>query len=806
MGLKQDSQDRLEQFLDIVEKSQNGVLFWDISPPLNVRASLEEQVAHMEQYCELSWCNSRAAQMLGYPDRATLSAENHTELNALLGLDQLRRGFVGSGYESGETTFVFTNLLGEKKSLESSYRAVVKDDQLLALWCSLQDVTAPDELMRQLKTSRELLEDTEVLARLGSWARDYRTDEIRVSEQLPRLFGLKPKGRAYVLEDFLEVVHPADQDNFLRDRKQLQTKDQARHANYRVLMPDGSVRHMHSISFASSGAEGEVLRVMGAVQDVTESRLENERRRAHYQNHPDPMFLIELDQGMPVSMGTEQQRAYLTTNSTIADCNKAMLDLLGGDEELILGKYTEFVSQLWELNAGTFCEKSYLLKNRVVKLRRPDRGGEIAWIQFDATGIVEGAALMRIWCCLRDVTELVQARNQLQSTVNERTRKLYEEIERRRRNEQQLRQQAVISAHISEAVIIWDLQGQIVDWNEGAARLFGYSLQDVLGAGPELLHPESVEDSRPGDLSAWFRRHENWAGELAFMHRDGREVICETNMTSLRDENEQIISFIEISRDITERKAYDRRLALAKQEAERANQAKSQFLWAMSHELRTPLNAILGFSQMLKRAQDGAVSEQQQSYLEHIKSGGEHLLRLVNDVLDLAKIEAGEFGLTIAPIDPVEVCREALDLVMPMARDRNISVETELGSVAHILADYTRLKQVLVNLLSNGIKYNCVGGLLKLSLRQGVGKVRIEVSDTGEGIADERIPELFEPFNRLGVTDAEVEGAGLGLPISSRLVTAMDAHLGVDSIVGEGSTFWLEFAMVGPEYQLALDW
>lgn len=802
----QDDQDRLEQFLDIVERSQDGVLCWNVDPPLDITVPVKAQIQHLETHGRLDWCNSRAARLLGYPDRAALAAEDNARLIGLMNLTELRMDFVESGCESGESDFVLTNLQGERKSLTSTHGTVIKNGLLTTLWCSLQDITDPDELRRQLKYSRELLADTESLAALGSWSRDFRSGELIVSEQLPILFGLEPRGRPYSLEDFLEVVHPADRDIFRRARDDIPAIGGARHASYRVLHADGSVRHMHSVAFVSKSTDGEPLRTLGTVQDVTDSRLENERRRAHYENHPDPMFLIELDPRMPVSLSPEQQRAYLSEESVIADCNQAMLRLLGSGREDIIGQRAEFVRHLWELNAGAFCDNQFTLKNRVVKLRRPEAGGEVAWIQFDATGIVEGAALTRIWGCLRDVTELVQARNQLQSTVNERTRKLYAEIERRKANEQQLRQQAVISAHMSEAVIIRDLAGKIVDWNEGATRVFGFSREQALGSGSELLHPSQKQDNRPDDLPAWFRRHESWSGELTFKHRDGREVICETNMTPLRDESDQMLSVIEVNRDITERKAYDLQLALAKQEAERANQAKSQFLWAMSHELRTPLNSILGFTQMLERVQGSPMSPQQTSYMEHIKSGGEHLLRLVNDVLDLAKIEAGEVGLSIVPMDPVEVCRDALDLVSPLATNRNVTVETDWCDTAHILADYTRLKQVLVNLLSNGIKYNCVDGLLTVRLRQRVGKVRIEISDTGEGIAEEKIPELFEPFNRLGVTDAEVEGAGLGLPISSRLVTAMDAHLGVDTVLGEGSTFWLEFGMVGPEYQLALDW
>jgi signal transduction histidine kinase len=231
----------------------------------------------------------------------------------------------------------------------------------------------------------------------------------------------------------------------------------------------------------------------------------------------------------------------------------------------------------------------------------------------------------------------------------------------------------------------------------------------------------------------------------------------------------------------------------ARQEADRANRAKSEFLSRMSHELRTPMNAVLGFAQLLEL---DTLTPDQQNAVTHIIDGGRHLLDLINEVLDLSRIEAGKLRLLLEPIDLGEVLSETLQLVQPLAADRDIQLNPAPHSDFYIHADRQRLKQVLINLLSNAIKYNRLGGAVTIQCEEIEQRLRIVISDTGLGIPAQNITQLFAPFERLGTDQSTVEGTGLGLTVAKRLVEAMGGTIGVESVVDRGSSFWVEFSLI----------
>jgi signal transduction histidine kinase/CheY-like chemotaxis protein len=239
-------------------------------------------------------------------------------------------------------------------------------------------------------------------------------------------------------------------------------------------------------------------------------------------------------------------------------------------------------------------------------------------------------------------------------------------------------------------------------------------------------------------------------------------------------------------------------LQRAMEEAERANTAKSDFLSRMSHELRTPLNVVLGFGQLLEMRAELAPKDRES--VEHIVKAGRHLLELINEVLDLSRIESGRMSISPEPVEVTELAGEALDLIRPLAAERDVRIAFEDGARrCYVTADRQRLKQVLLNLLSNAVKYNRDGGAIDVACREETpGRVRISVCDTGPGIPVAMMDRLFEPFERLGAERGRVEGTGLGLALSRQLVQLMDGHIGVDSREGEGSAFWIELATAQP--------
>lgn len=269
------------------------------------------------------------------------------------------------------------------------------------------------------------------------------------------------------------------------------------------------------------------------------------------------------------------------------------------------------------------------------------------------------------------------------------------------------------------------------------------------------------------------------------------------NARPLRNDSGETTGGVAVVRDITAAKAAAEALLKAKEEAERANRAKSEFLSRMSHELRTPLNSILGFAQLLALS---APTSEHRDNIQHILKGGYHLLELINEVLDLARIESGRLGLSLEPVEIEQVVTEALDLVRPIAANQNIGLIADLDGYGglNVLADRQRLKQVLLNLLSNAIKFNRANGSVTLTCRMnGSDRLRVEIADTGAGIDEIGLRRIFTPFERLDADRNAVSGTGLGLALSKRMIEAMGGTIGVASTRGVGSRFHFDLTLTG---------
>ncbi len=279
----------------------------------------------------------------------------------------------------------------------------------------------------------------------------------------------------------------------------------------------------------------------------------------------------------------------------------------------------------------------------------------------------------------------------------------------------------------------------------------------------------------------------------------------EQRTRALEDSNREIARLNEgLEARVQERTAQlelaNSELGLAIDEARNANQAKSAFLSSMSHELRTPLNAILGFAQILASKDMPTTPEQKLEFSGHILKSGRHLLTLINEILDLAKVEAGAVSLSMEPVLLAEVLAECEGMIAPLAAARGVRVLFPEAPAARLLADRTRLKQVLLNLLSNAVKYNRDGGAIVVDCAQPAPqRLRLSVQDTGMGLSPEQVAGLFQPFNRLGQEAGTQEGTGIGLVVTRRLVELMGGEIGVTSSPGVGSVFWIELAVAGTD-------
>ena len=342
-----------------------------------------------------------------------------------------------------------------------------------------------------------------------------------------------------------------------------------------------------------------------------------------------------------------------------------------------------------------------------------------------------------------------------------------------------------------DSIVVIDRDLLIVEASPGTERIYGFPKEERMGrSAMTIVHP----DDAPfviGELNRLFAEGSDELLSYRFRarHADGHWMIIETRGRLLDDEDGRAVL---VSRDVTEAVAFEEDLAAAKDEAERANAAKSEFMSRMSHELRTPLNSVLGFAQILQMELE---SKEDLELVDHVYKSGQHHLTLINEVLDISRVETGNIGLAPVPLRLQDLVLACLDIIDPQARERDVGIGYSDSFDYAILADQLRLKQVILNLLSNAIKYNRTHGSVTLHCEERAGLVRFSVSDTGHGIAPDLRERLFTAFDRLDAESRGIEGTGLGLTLSKTLVEAMGGTLGFESAVDEGSTFWFDLPL-----------
>jgi PAS domain S-box-containing protein len=341
----------------------------------------------------------------------------------------------------------------------------------------------------------------------------------------------------------------------------------------------------------------------------------------------------------------------------------------------------------------------------------------------------------------------------------------------------------------------WDLTTNVVHFSELYAKMLGYTVEEMspeLGTWIHSVHPEDwprVQTTLQYYLENRLSRYET---EFRLRCKDGswKWVLSRGKVVSFDAENNPI-RMTGIQTDIDMRKRMESELIKAKLAAEAASIAKSEFLSSISHELRTPLNAVIGFSQVLEEDTSSPLTEDQRDSLKHISKGGYHLLALIDDVLELAKIETSSVSVVEERVVFSQVMEECLPILHNLAIDKNVEIMVKDDSHAILNADYTRVKQVVINLCSNAIKYNERRGRVNIDcVKTDDGLIRINITDTGKGIATDKQEKLFTAFDRLGQENSGIQGTGVGLIITKKLIATMKGEIGFKSVEGLGSTFW----------------
>ena len=480
------------------------------------------------------------------------------------------------------------------------------------------------------------------------------------------------------------------------------------------------------------------------------------------------------------------------SSGAVRNWNAGAERILGWTEAEAIGRALPSEAQLLRsLKRGsplTFVRKDGApieVEVQIFDLDEQSGGGELVIISEMATNRFADRNLQD----LKQELELVVAREKQAQTEARRFRELLEAA--------------------PDAIIEVDRQGRIVLLNLVTEKLFGYTREELLGQRVELLVPESARGAhvvhREGYWNHPATRPMGSSLALEGRRKDGSRFPVEISLSPVR--SEEGLRITAVIRDVSERKRvqdqlramqedYTRELELRNRQVERANQLKSEFLASMSHELRTPLHTVIGFAELLSEEIEGSLNEKQKRFMGYIHKDSMHLLELINDILDLSKIEAGRVRIHREAFDLRVNVEEALATIRPGADAKSIAIETDIDSSAVLMADRVRFRQILFNLLSNAVKFTTEGGRIRVEARFREEFVEISVTDTGIGIPKDQQEAIFDKFYQVGATTKGVrEGTGLGLAITKALVEEHGGRVWVVSDVGKGSRFSFTIAI-----------
>ena len=658
----------------------------------------------------------------------------------------------------------------------------------------VQDITERKQAELQLQRTTYLLAEAQRTARVGYYVTDLATGYWDTSPMLDEIFGIDadfPRD----IPNWGRLIHPDDQAAALQHYAAVTVGDGEFRLDYRVnRRSDGELRWVAAFGQFEYSPEGKPVRLVGCIQDITERKLlaeelsqlnrqleqrvaertaelsrEIARRRqtevslrASEQRHRDlvetiPDWVWEVDEGGVYIFGSPQ-------------CS----DLLGYTLEEILGRTPfDFMSPEEAERVASLVLPVMARGEPICGLENTLRhkDGRLVIVETNGVPIRDDTGKLRGYCGLdHDITLRRQAETQL--------RKLQSAVEQS-----------------PTVVVITDTTGAIEYVNPQFTVQTGYTAAEALGQNPRFL--QSGHHPREFFVRMWetLRAGHTWRGELCNQRKDGTTFWEVAAIAPIRDHAGGLTHYVAIKEDITERRWVAEELRRAKEVAEAANRAKSIFLANMSHEIRTPMNASLGFSQLLLRDAERS-GRCQPEYVTTILRSGEHLLRIINDILEMARIESGRVLLNPAPFDFYRLLDDLERLFSLRAQTRQLRFQIERqGDVPrYLLADETKLRQVFINLLGNALKFTPNGGAITLRLRSepepdGALRLHAEIEDTGLGIAPEDLPHLFEPFFQTLSGRQVAGGTGLGLPISQEFVRLLGGKFEVASQVGVGSTF-----------------
>ncbi|NGZ78006.1 PAS domain S-box protein [Saccharibacillus alkalitolerans] len=626
------------------------------------------------------------------------------------------------------------------------------------------------------KMYEDMLDEIQRIAHIGSWEWNLLEEKLHYSEETIRIFGYEVRQDESYPHSLLRIIHPADRRAVEEYVERLLQGKAEPFVTYRVILADRTVKTIQVRHELWRGPEGRPLRLVGMVQDITQQvtierliRESEQRYKSLFDYNPSGVYAYDLE------------GRYVTVN--------ASQEMLTGyrEEELIGIPIAELASpeHRGRVQSGFESVKRGEAQTDEVCLVRKD--GSLIDVSVTNTPIIVDGRIVGAYGIASDITERKRHLKQIEKLSYEHT---------------------LILNSVSEGIFGTDLEGGLVFINPAGAEMLGCRPNDAVNKlnlyGIQQASPDGLQyDPDDSPLMRALRTGEpHQANESVFWREDGSSFLVSYRVTPLYDQGERKGAVV-VFTDITGEKEIIR----AKESAERADQAKSEFLAIMSHELRTPMNGVIGMTTLLSETE---LDESQRSYVDIIAQSSEGLMHILNEILDFSKIEAGKMTLNEEPMQVRRVLDQAVDLFSSRAAEKGLELTVEVApSVPEVLiGDPAKFRQVLVNLISNAIKFTEEGGVA-VTIEPGFfhqpNALTLEVSvrDTGIGIAPDKLGLLFQSFSQIDPSiNRKYGGTGLGLAICKKLVELMNGFIGVQSREGEGSSFHFTLPLNVPEEEL----
>ena len=665
----------------------------------------------------------------------------------------------------------------------------------------IRDVTEQKCLEKALRESHAILEKAQEVAHLGSWSSNLSGESMLVwSNEIFRIFGLSKEQFDGKVTTFYKRVHPEDRNQVQNASRKAVEQGVDYEIEHRIIRPDGTLRWVYEKAEVIRNTSGEPVQLVGIVQDITERKQAEEKLRRSEEQF---RLIMENLADLVAVLDLDGKRIY---NSP------SYQGILGNVEKLHGSNSFDQIHPEDRARIHRVFEETVLSGvGQRTEYRMIDQNGKIRYIESQGSVIRDSHdKVVQVLVVSRDVTQ----RKLAEQKIEESEKKYRELVE-----------------HANSIILRWSPEGQILFLNEFGQRFFGYSEAEIVGKHViGTIVPNTESDGRNLSIlmeqicsnPAAFQQNTN-----ENMRRNGDRVWIAWTNKVISDSQGRIAEILSIGLDITARKKIEEELrltqanlehrvaertaelAIAKERAEAADKLKSAFLATMSHELRTPLNSIIGFTGILLQGLAGPLNAEQRQQLEMVRSSGQHLLELINDVLDISKIEAGQLVVARIPFDLRASIEKVSKLLRPMVVKKGLEFRVHItNEIGWIVGDQRRVEQILINLLNNAIKFTDHGQvILKCTRNDTVNKkaggtslsledstqfkdIVFSIHDTGMGIKPEDLVTLFQPFRQIDSGLARMhEGTGLGLAICRRLAELMDGEIYAESVWGKGSTF-----------------